>query len=109
MLPVVRLLAKARRFRGGALDLFCRTAERKRERALIGEYETLIAEILDRLTPQNYPLAVALASIPEHIRGYGHVKDKHLEDAKLREAALLERFRSERPAAVVAEPVRITV
>jgi hypothetical protein len=37
------------------------------------------------------------------------VKDKHLEDAKLREAALLERFRSERPAAVVAEPVRITV
>jgi indolepyruvate ferredoxin oxidoreductase len=109
MLPVFRLLAKARRFRGGALDLFGRTAERKRERALIGEYETLIAEILDRLTPQNYPLAVALASIPEHIRGYGHVKDKHLEDAKLREAALLERFRSERPAAVVAEPVRITV
>ena len=66
------------------------------ERALIGEYETLIDEILAKLTPQNHALAVELASIPEHIRGYGHVKDRHLKDAKAREAALLGAFRGAR-------------
>jgi indolepyruvate ferredoxin oxidoreductase len=93
MLPAFRTLARLRRFRGGALDIFGRTEERRKERALIGQYEALIDELLARLSPQNYDLAVALASIPEHIRGYGHVKERHLKDAKAREAALLERFR----------------
>jgi indolepyruvate ferredoxin oxidoreductase len=100
MLPAFRVLAKMRRFRGGALDVFGRTAERKRERALIAEYEALVDELLAKLAPANYELAVSLASIPEHIRGYGHVKERHLKDAKAREAALLERFR----AAPQAEP-----
>jgi len=94
MLPAFRLLAKMRRFRGGALDIFGRTEERKRERALIGEYEALVDELLAKLAPANYEIAVSLASIPEHIRGYGHVKERHLKDAKAREAALLERFRA---------------
>ena len=103
MLPVFRTLAKMRRFRGGALDVFGNTEERKRERALIGEYETLVDELLAKLAPSNYELAVALASIPEYIRGYGHVKERHLKDAKAREAALLERFRSPAQAAVEAK------
>ena len=94
MLPAFRVLAKLRRFRGGALDVFGRSDERRRERALIGDYEALVDELLARLTPVNYALAVSLASIPEHIRGYGHVKERHLKDAKAREAALLERFRA---------------
>jgi indolepyruvate ferredoxin oxidoreductase len=94
MLPLFRVLAKMRRFRGGALDIFGRTQERRRERALIGEYETLVDELLAGLTPASYEVAVSLASIPEHIRGYGHVKERHLKDAKAREAALLERFRA---------------
>jgi indolepyruvate ferredoxin oxidoreductase len=94
MLPAFRVLAKMRRFRGGALDVFGRTEERKRERALIAEYEALVDELLAKLAPANYELAVSLASIPEHIRGYGHVKERHLKDAKVREAALLERFRA---------------
>ncbi|MDQ2915790.1 MAG: indolepyruvate ferredoxin oxidoreductase family protein, partial [Pseudomonadota bacterium] len=93
MLPVFRVLAKMRRFRGGALDIFGRTEERRQERALIGQYETLVDELLSRLSPQNYEVAVSLASIPEHIRGYGHVKDRHLKDAKAREATLLARLR----------------
>jgi len=101
MLPAFRVLAKMRKFRGGALDIFGRSDERKQERALIGQYEKLIDEVLGRLSPQNYELAVSLASIPEYIRGYGHVKDRHLKDAKAREAALLERFRG--------APVVITV
>ena len=106
MLPVFRMLAKMRRFRGGALDLFGRTEERRRERALIGEYETLVDELLARLSPANYEIAVSLASIPEHIRGYGHVKERHLKDAKAREAALLERFRG---APEAAPPAKIMV
>jgi len=94
MLPVFRVLAKMRRFRGTALDVFGRTEERKRERALIGEYEALVDELLARLSPANYELAVSLASIPEYIRGYGHVKERHLNDAKTRETALLARFRA---------------
>jgi len=101
MLPAFRMLAKMRKFRGGALDIFGRSDERKQERALIGQYEKLVDEVLGRLSPQNYELAVSLASIPEYIRGYGHVKDRHLKDAKAREAALLERFRG--------APVVITV
>jgi indolepyruvate ferredoxin oxidoreductase len=95
------VLAKLRRFRGGVLDIFGRSAERKMERQLVKDYEALLEELLATLTPQNYELAVSLASVPEYIRGYGHVKERHLVDAKAREAALLERFRSGK-----AEPVR---
>jgi len=95
-----------RKFRGGAFDIFGKTEERRQERALIGQYEQLVAEVLERLSPQNYELAVSLASIPEHIRGYGHVKDRHLKDAKAREAALLERFRGA-PAVAAAAKVAV--
>ena len=79
--------------------MFGRTAERRQERALIREYETLVDELLARLAPHNYDVAVSLASIPEHIRGYGHVKERHLKDAKAREAALLARLRGTPEAA----------
>jgi len=49
---------------------------------------------LAKLTPQNHATAVDLASVPEHIRGYGHVKEAHLKTAKARESALLAQFRS---------------
>jgi len=94
MMPAFRMLAKMRRLRGSGLDFFGRTAERKMERRLVKDYEVLVDELLANLTPQNYELAVSLASVPEYIRGYGHVKERHLKDAKAREAALLERFRS---------------
>jgi indolepyruvate ferredoxin oxidoreductase len=105
MMPAFRVLAKLRRFRGTALDIFGRTAERKTERALIGAYETVIAEVLDRLTPRNYAIAVDLASIPEHIRGYGYIKDRNIKDAKMREAALLAQLRDART--VAAQPARV--
>ncbi len=97
MLKAFGVLAKMRRYRGTALDLFGRSAERKMERALIGEYEKTVAEILAGLTPQNHATAVDLASVPEYIRGYGHVKEAHLQTARTREAALLAAFRSREP------------
>jgi indolepyruvate ferredoxin oxidoreductase len=94
MLKAFRVLAKLRGLRGTALDVFGRTEERRRERALIGEYERLVDELLARLAPHNHALAVELASLPEQIRGFGHVKARHLAIAKDREAKLLEQFRS---------------
>ena len=97
MMSAFRALAKMRRLRGTALDVFGRTAERKTERALLGEYDALVDELLASLAPHNHALAVELARIPEHIRGYGHVKERHLREAKAKEAELLATFRSARP------------
>jgi indolepyruvate ferredoxin oxidoreductase len=97
MMRAFGLLAKLRRFRGTPLDIFNRTAERRMERALIGQYEALVAELLAALAPHNHALAVELAQIPEHIRGFGHVKERHVAAAKAREAELLAGFRAARP------------
>ncbi len=102
MMSAFRVLAKLRRVRGTALDVFGRTAERKRERSLPGEYEALIDEIVAALAPHNHPLAVELAQIPEHIRGYGHVKERFLREAKAKEAGLLAAFRAATPASTPA-------
>jgi indolepyruvate ferredoxin oxidoreductase len=89
MLKAMGLLAKMKGLRGGALDLFGYSAERRLERALIDEYRATIEGLLDGLTPERVALAAEIAAIPEFIRGYGHVKDRHLKDAKGREAQLL--------------------
>jgi indolepyruvate ferredoxin oxidoreductase len=94
LLPAFRLLAKFKGLRGTPLDIFGYTEERRTERRLIADYETLLGEIVAKLTPDNHALAVGLAAIPEKIRGFGHVKARHLVAAKADEAALLEQFRS---------------
>jgi indolepyruvate ferredoxin oxidoreductase len=94
MMGAFRLLAKLKRLRGTAFDPFGRTHERRTERQLIADYEAIVTELIGRLTAQNLPLAQAIAAIPEKIRGFGHVKERHLAAAKAEEAALLERFRA---------------
>ena len=94
MLPAFRLLAGLKGLRGTKLDIFGYTQERKTERALIGQYETLVAELLKGLTPANHALAVKLAAIPDDIKGYGHIKDAHLAKAKAKEATLLHQWRN---------------
>jgi indolepyruvate ferredoxin oxidoreductase len=89
-----RLMAKFKFLRGTPLDPFGHTAERQTERTLIRDYETLLGEILERLTPENHHLAVGLAAIPEKIRGFGHIKMRNLKTAKADEAALREQFRT---------------
>ncbi len=105
MMKAFKLLAALRRVRGTPLDLFGMTHERRTERRLIADYEALIAEILEGLTPDNHALAVALASVPERIRGFGHVKERHIAEAEAAQAELLERFRTVRepPGALAAE------
>ena len=87
------LLAKLKFLRATPLDPFGWTAHRRRERELIGEYERTLEELLAGLSPQTHALAVEIASIPEQIRGFDLVKDRHLHDAKAKEASLLASFR----------------
>lgn len=87
-------MAKLRKLRGGAFDIFGYTEERKMERRLIAEYEQTVGDLLGALDGGNVDLAAEIASIPEHIRGYGHVKEDHLHKAKAREAELLKEFRN---------------
>jgi indolepyruvate ferredoxin oxidoreductase len=94
MMPAYKLLARLKFLRGTALDPFGRSVERRTERALVRDYEAMLEEILAKLTPDNHHLAVGLAAIPEKIRGFGHVKARHLIAAKADEAALLEQFRA---------------
>jgi indolepyruvate ferredoxin oxidoreductase len=86
-------LARMKGLRGTALDPFGRTEERRTERALIEEYRGCIEELLRGLTRENLPLAAEIARIPEEIRGYGHVKERHLAAARTKWAALMARWR----------------
>ena len=97
MLSAYRVLARLRSLRGTPFDIFGMSAERKLERQLIRDYEATLAEIADRLDAGNHALAVDIASIPERIRGFGHVKARHLEAARAREAELLGRLPPPRP------------
>jgi indolepyruvate ferredoxin oxidoreductase len=103
MMTAFRTLAGLKRLRGTAFDIFGRTEERRMERRLIAEYEALLAEILGKLSPDNHHLAVALASLPDKVRGYGHVKEAHLAKAKAEEAELLAAFRRPQAPAQAAE------
>jgi indolepyruvate ferredoxin oxidoreductase len=102
MRPIFKVLAKLKGLRGTALDPFGYTHERRTERALIEQYEALLGEIVVKLVPDNHHLAVGLAAIPEKIRGFGHVKARHLAAAKADEAALLGQFRADKPSLLSA-------
>jgi indolepyruvate ferredoxin oxidoreductase len=90
------VLAKMKGLRtmgGGALDIFGRSAERRIERALIDEYKACILELLKTLNAANIDRAAEIARIPEDIRGYGHVKERHLKSARSKWAALMADWR----------------
>jgi indolepyruvate ferredoxin oxidoreductase len=92
--PLFALLAKVKVLRGTAFDPFGYSVERKTERALVRDYEALLDEVLAKLDAGNHHIAVGLAAIPEKIRGFGHVKLRHLKAAKADEAVLLDQFRA---------------
>jgi indolepyruvate ferredoxin oxidoreductase len=87
-------LAKLKFLRGTAFDIFGKTEERRTERALIGEYETLVRELIGGLNAQNRELAVELANLPDGIRGYGHIKENNLKGVRVKWNDLLARWRS---------------
>jgi indolepyruvate ferredoxin oxidoreductase len=97
------VLAKLKGLRGTPFDIFGYSEERRIERSLIGDYEALVAELIAGLTPANHAIAIALAKLPERIRGYGHIKEANLRTAKAEEARLLAQFRAPPQSAIAAE------
>jgi indolepyruvate ferredoxin oxidoreductase len=95
-----KLLARLRFLRGTAFDVFGYTAERRMERRLIADYANTLDELIAGLSRENHALAVDIASVPERIRGYGHVKERHLAEAAKRRDDLLAAWRT--PAAARA-------
>jgi indolepyruvate ferredoxin oxidoreductase len=103
MLPVFKVLKTFKFLRGTALDPFGHTEERRAERALIREYEETVERLLARLGAQNHAAAVQIASLPEEIRGFGHIKARSIAAARKKRDELLARYEagvtSERAAA----------
>jgi indolepyruvate ferredoxin oxidoreductase len=92
MLSAFRVLSKFKFLRGTPFDPFGTSTDRRTERKLVAEYQTMLEMIIAELSTANHHTAVGLASIPEKIRGYGPVKERHLIAAKAEEAALREQF-----------------
>ena len=97
------MISKLKFLRGTPFDVFGMTAHRKMERQLITDYEATVAELLDGLSADNIDIAVDIASVPEHIRGFDLVKDEQLESAKAKEVELLDAFRRQSPGTPVHE------
>ncbi|HTA66058.1 MAG TPA: indolepyruvate ferredoxin oxidoreductase family protein, partial [Xanthomonadaceae bacterium] len=97
MMKAFGLLAKLKFLRGGTFDIFGRTEERRIERRLIEDYFSDIETLLKGLSPDKVALAVEIASMPERIRGYGHVKEKHLAEALPKWKALMQQWREGPP------------
>jgi len=92
MLSAFKVVAKLKFLRGSALDPFGKTEERRTERALVGEYEALVRELIGGLNADNRALAIELANLPDGIRGYGHVKENNLRAVRVKWADLVTRW-----------------
>ena len=77
-----RILAPLKFLRGTALDPFGYTTERKEERTLVREYRAAVQAMLTQLSADNFDDALAFANLPEGIRGFGHVKARHLAQVR---------------------------
>ena len=92
LLPMLRLLARGKILRGSVLDPFGWMRERRMERMLRDRYFALLEEIVVRLNSANLEAAVALASYPDEIRGYGPVKDESVKRAEAHVEVLRAQF-----------------
>jgi|SRR5579871_1335914 len=80
--PMLRALAALKALRGTPFDPFGYAALRREERALIVWYRELVEELLHQVAPQNLKLATEIASLPDQIRGYEHIKQAAIASVK---------------------------
>ena len=82
------IMARMKGLRGGPLDIFGRTEERRMERGLIADYEAGLAKLLAGLDAERLALATKIAAVPQAIRGFGYIKEASVKTAKADEAKL---------------------
>ena len=97
MMTGFKILKGLKGLRGGAFDIFGKTEERKMERRLRDEYLARLEVLASGLTTEKHSLAVEIASLPDDIRGYGHVKEKAVGVAEKKLATLMAKWNA--PAA----------
>jgi indolepyruvate ferredoxin oxidoreductase len=64
------------------------------ERQLIEDYRLLVEEILDSVTESNFEIAKRLLSLPEEIKGFGHVKEANVIQVRASWQELLHQYRT---------------
>jgi indolepyruvate ferredoxin oxidoreductase len=101
-LPLFRVLRHGKHLRGTMLDVFGGQHERRMERALVEQYVGDLRTALAVLRPDTFDAAVALAELPDMIRGFGPVKEANRHKAQEKRQALLPRLEAA-PMAVAAE------
>jgi indolepyruvate ferredoxin oxidoreductase len=102
-LPLFRVLRHAKIVRGTVLDPFGFQAERRAERALVRQYTADLRTVLAALTRDKLGTAVAVAALPDQVRGFGPVKDANREKAQAVRQELLEALARPTPVAMAAE------
>lgn len=100
--PVTRVLTALRFLRGTAMDHFGWTTERRMERSLVEQYMQIITYCLSSLIVENYEKWLRIASVPDRIRGYGHVKQASVDEALIRWKEMLSTIEAEGRSAVTA-------
>ena len=93
-------MARLRFLRGTPLDPFA-TPHRRLERGLADEYEQRIDWLVGSLSKDNYDLAVEIASLPEHVRGFEDIKERNIAETRDKERELLEAYRLVTPGPAV--------
>ena len=87
--PLFRMLARLKGLRGTWFDPFGLTAERRRERGLVDQYEDDILVAIGALSSTTAETVLALAELPDTIRGFGYIKDRNIALAEPRRLELL--------------------
>ncbi|MEK9770590.1 MAG: DUF6537 domain-containing protein, partial [Betaproteobacteria bacterium] len=92
---VFKVLAKLKRVRGTAFDIFGYTEERRLERRLILDYIELANEAVSALNEKNYEIVKKLLALPEEVKGFGHVKLAAIERFYDQKSALRQQLLAE--------------
>jgi len=87
-----RWLARLKFLRGTPFDIPGRVPHRRRERAYAKAYPRLVDEVLDGLRTDNRDLAIEILSLPEQVRGFDTIKDRHLDEAEAKQHELLASY-----------------
>jgi indolepyruvate ferredoxin oxidoreductase len=98
ILTAMRLLARMRKLRGTRADIFGYTVERRAERRLVEEFFEDVESLCAAMNTANYQQAVDFASLPQEIRGFGHVKEAAIQAHAVRRAEMLDAINSKADA-----------
>ena len=91
-LPLLSVMARFKFLRGTRLNVFGLTAHRRLEQKLCRDYEATLDGLLAKLGERNLDIAVEIASLPEHIRGFEQVREEHIAQTRAKQDELLAAF-----------------